>query len=165
MRLLVNLLIALMLLGILTGVMVHRGYQQQEQQQQDDARDDVRRLQREVMLQSTLRKVELGESGFPLTINPGWFEEGLPQNNLISQAHPWLEIAHEDHRHLQHPPVKIAAERNVARFWYNPYNGRVRARVPGAMSDAAALRTYNYINDSNVTTLFEDDPAAKIAVP
>lgn len=156
MRFVVNVLIALMLLGILTGVVVMRDIQHQHQAALDQAQHDLRRLQREVMLQASLRQVEMSETGYPLTIDPAWFEDNLPRNDLIGPAHPWVEIAHEDHRRLDHPTVKIAAEKDVARFWYNPYTGRVRARVPTATSDATALKTYNYINNVNLNSLFDD---------
>lgn len=159
MRFLVNALIALMILGLLSGMVYQRNLQQQQQQRLDDVRDNVRRLSREIMLQATLRRVELTDAGYPATVDPNWFEDDLPQNSLLGAAHPWLEIAHEDHRRLEHPPDRVAADTSVARFWYNPYNGRVRARVPFAMSDASTLKLYNYINDANLGALFEDDAA------
>jgi hypothetical protein len=157
MRFIINGLIALMVLGLLAGVMYHRDVQQQQQRLLDDTRDDVRRLAREIMLQATLRQVELTEAGYPKTVDPRWFEDDLPSNGLIIGPHPWVEVAHEDHRLLAHPPVKIAADQSMARFWYNPYNGVVRARVPVAMSEVAALRLYNHINDANLDTLYESD--------
>jgi len=160
MRIVINLLIGIMLLGILGGVMVHHTTTKQHQSELEMVRDEVRRFQREVLLQSTLRKVEINSFGYPVTIDPAWFEDNPPRNTLLGPRHPWVEIAHEQHDELTHPVEKIAGDRSAARFWYNPATGRVRARVPVSASDATALRMYNFINDTSLTTLFADDIAA-----
>lgn len=158
MRFIVNGLIALMVLGLLAGVVYHRDLKLQHQRLVEQTRQDVQRLARQVMLQATLRQVQVTDAGYPATIDPHWFEdEELPQNSLIRGPHPWVEIAHEDHRQLAHPPVKVADDPAAACFWYNPYKGIVRARVPMMMSDAEALRLYNQINQTDLQSLFDTD--------
>lgn len=156
MRFVINGLIALMVVGIAAGVMYHRHEQQQWQGQIDQIRDDVRRFQRQVMLQTTLKHATANERGYPKTVEPSWFEDDLPRNTLLSQSHPWVEIAHEDERALTHPTIKLATQPEHSQFWYNPYNGHVRVRVPALTSDAAALELYNYLNDANLSRLFND---------
>jgi hypothetical protein len=51
----------------------------------------------------------------------------------------------------------VAASRMQSRFWYNPYAGVVRARVPQGASDAAALKMYNAVNVSRLRSLFDDE--------
>ncbi len=157
MRFVMNGLIALMVVGLCAGVMYHQNEMQQQKNRTDQVRDAVRQFQRQVMLQATLRTADLSDAGFPLTIDPAWFEEDRPENDLLPGWHPWVEIAHKDDRKRHHPSIKLATQPDHARFWYNPYNGVVRARIPATTSDAAALELYNYINGSNLTTLFGDD--------
>lgn len=158
MRFIINGLIALMLLGLLCGVMVYRTAEQHERSRHEAVRDDLRRLQREIMLQGTLKKVPVTDFGYPETVDPAWFKDDQPRNTLLSGVHPWLEIAHETDKALEHPREKIAASSKLAQFWYNPYTGRVRARIPASTSDAASLRLYNFINDANLPALFADAP-------
>lgn len=159
MRLLINTLILLMLLALLAGVVqVQRGKHQQQQLLQT-VRDEVDRFERQIALQAALQQVPLSEMGFPNTIHPSWFDEDMPQNSLLEPHHPWLEIANEEHRQLQHPPERVAVRQDQARFWYNPWTGVVRARIPSMPSDATALEVYNFVNDSALRTLHEELPS------
>jgi hypothetical protein len=42
----------------------------------------------------------------------------------------------------------------MAAFWYNPYQGILRARVPVMISDEESLSVYNRINSSSLTSIF-----------
>jgi hypothetical protein len=61
-----------------------------------------------------------------------------------------VDVASEAEAGADHPRNHMAASRSDAQFWYNPYKGMVRARVPDDMSEAAALRLYNRVNDSHL---------------
>lgn len=156
MRLLRDTLVALMLVGILAGIVWHNRDDRDRQAMLDVVREDVRRFQQQILLQATLGEVELSERGYPATVDPKWFGGRLPANDLVGPEHPWLEIAGPQQRHLHHPPQLLADEGDLAKFWYNPLNGSLRARVPVGISDAAALKMYNYINDSELPSLFAD---------
>lgn len=159
MRLLINTLILLMLLALLAGVMQVQRSNQQHEQLLIAVQGDVARFQRQVALQAALQHVPLTDGGFPDTIDPAWFEEGgMPENALLDVHHPWLEIVNEQHRHLQHPPDRVATSQSQARFWYNPWTGIVRARVPSMPSDATALETYNFVNNADLRSLHEELP-------
>lgn len=154
MRLLKDTLIALMLVAILTMVLWHNQDEREHRDEIGAVRLSVQAIQSEVLLQSALANVELSERGYPATIDPEWFDRPLPNNKLLSNSHPWVEIAGPRQRNLRHPPDRIATDGSLAKFWYNPSTGVVRARVPSSVSDAAALKLYNAINDTDLTAIF-----------
>jgi hypothetical protein len=156
MRLLMDTLVALMLAGILVGVVFHTRTDHETDQTKQTTRLELRRFQQQIALQSALAKVERTERGYPVTIDPEWFQGNLPSNPLLGPEHPWVEIAGSDQQDLLHPLERVASNKGIAKFWYNPYLGLVRARVPVGMSDSASLELYNFVNDSNLPDLFAD---------
>jgi type II secretory pathway pseudopilin PulG len=154
MRLLIDSLVALMLAGVLAGVLLQERAAQSEDEQLETLREETRRFQRQVMLESAMGGVQKNESGYPVSINPEWFGEQLPSNPLLADVHPWLEMAGPDQRALDHPPDRTATRPEQARFWYNPWKGRVRARVPRSATDAEAVELYNYANDCQLPSIF-----------
>lgn len=154
MRLIIDSLFAVVLVAVLAGVALH--YKQERRFEQDVAgtRAEVRRFQAQIMVQSALEKVPLSQRGYPLTIETRWFGSTLPSNLLLGPAYPWVEIASADQRNRTHPVRRMATDRKLAQFWYNPNSGVVRARVPDSVSDATALRLYNEINDSAVSRIY-----------
>ncbi len=154
MRTLLNILVAVMLVGILVGVVMIRSNNGIKQDQIRTARDEVRRFQRQITFQTTVAEVELTAEGHPLTADPNWFHGNLPQNSLIEAGHPWVEIAGRNERSLLHPLDVVVRDAAAAQFWYNPYKGLVRARVPADISDARALEVYNQVNDCSLGGLF-----------
>jgi hypothetical protein len=150
MRLLLNALIIVMASALAMGGWMHYRQLQEQDRVVGLVRGEVNRLQREIMLRAALHQVELSESGYPATIDPSWFEDDRPINALLGSSHPWVEIAGPDEQSLDHPPDHVATRRMQAQFWYNPWTGIVRARVPHLPSDGAALKLYNTINDTNL---------------
>lgn len=156
MRIVFNILILLMIAMLLAGVAWQHHEQRAEQQRIDQTREEVNQFHRVISLHTALNNIERSMRGYPLTIDPAWFDEELPDNPLLDASHPWLEIAHEAHADLLHPPVRAASDHRYARFWYNPAHGIVRARVPRKASDAATLRLYNSVNGTNLMSLLPD---------
>ena len=157
MRWVVDSLVALMIAGIVTGVVLNVRRQEQYELARETVRGDVQRFHQQIKLQAALGKVELSEQGYPLTIDPEWFTKddgGMPQNPLLDDQHPWLEIAGPNQMLLVHPPTRTAANRRLAKFWYNPYTGMLRARVPDSVSDSETVEVYNYINNCSLENLF-----------
>lgn len=154
MRTIVNILVVVMLAGILVGVMMIRSTNGIKQDQIRTARDEVRRFQRQITFQTTMAEVELTAEGHPVTADPNWFHGNLPQNPLIEAGHPWVEIAGRNERSFLHPLDVVVRDAAAAQFWYNPYQGIVRARVPADISDARALEVYNQVNDSRLGGVF-----------
>ena len=156
MRLLLDTLVALMLAAILVGVVFHTHSDREGDQVRETTRMELRRFQQQIALQSTIGKVERTERGYPISVDPEWFQGKLPTNPLLGPEHPWVEIASPEQKVLLHPQERVASNKGLAKFWYNPSQGVVRARVPVGMSDAASLELYNFVNDTILTDLFAD---------
>ena len=154
MRTLLNILVAVMLAGILVGVVMIRSTEGIKQDQIRTARDEVRRFQRQITFQTTVADVELTAEGYPVSADPKWFQGNLPENPLLKAGHPWVEIAGRNERSRLHPLDLVVRDAAAAQFWYNPYQGIVRARVPADISDARALEFYNQVNDSSLGGVF-----------
>lgn len=155
MRLFLDSLVALMLTAILGGIVYYSRADRQYEQNVDIAHSEVRRLQSQIMLQAALESTPLTQRGYPATVKPEWFHGNLPLNPLLESGHPWLEIAGPAQRDKEHPTRPVATRSDAAQFWYNPYTGVVRARVPAEVADATALSLYNRVNETKLTTLFQ----------
>lgn len=154
MRFALNCLVALMLAGILAGVVLSERSGDNELAQLDEVRAEVARFQQQIVVQSAL--ITDSPTGYAESIDPDWFHGDMPSNVLVEDHSPWVEIAGRAQASMQHPPDRVALDDSIARFWYNPYQGIVRARVPGGISDAKALDWYNYINDCQLPSIFAD---------
>lgn len=121
----------------------------------------VTRVQREISIRMGTGETSKNERGFPVSIDPKWFEGEEPVNSLVDDTHPWLEVAPPQDADLEHPPIRVAIDRATAGLWYNPYRGVVRARVPIAVSDEESLRTYNKVNGTAIPSLFWREPSAE----
>ena len=157
MRRFIDALAVLMVIGLLAGATMHLHKLNEAEQIRELARGEVHRLQQQVLRRAALTTVENRERGYPETIDPEWFHGNLPRNPLLGADHPWLEVASAGQRNLKHPPLRIASDSSLACFWYNPYTGIVRGRVPSDVSDAKALELYNRINDCRLSDLFGDE--------
>jgi type II secretory pathway pseudopilin PulG len=154
MRLVIDSLVALMLCGFLAGVVLQTRAERRLDDKIELGRAEVERFQSQILLQAAIEKGELSQRGYPTTIEVEWFSGNAPLNPLLGPAHPWLEIADESQRDLLHPPNPMAFGVDVAQFWYSPYTGVVRARVPSDVSDATAVRLYNRMNGCNLQDLY-----------
>ena len=158
MRLLIDSLVAVMLTALLAAIILEHRSDKERYRDVEVATVDLHRLQREIYLQGAIGSVPLSERGFPITVDPEWFPGGLPRNPLLGPDHPWLEVAGASQQHLSHPPQRMAADRSIAKFWYNPYQGTVRARISSEMSEDEALALYNQINGCRLPHLFGEEP-------
>jgi hypothetical protein len=154
MRLLLNTLVALALVAVLGGVVYNSRTEQDRANARTFAQEETRRFQQQVHLQAALLLSKTGERGYPQMIEPAWFQGNLPRNPLLPTSHPWLEIAGPEDVARRHPVRRTADDQTVATFWYNPANGLVRARVSAEITDEKALHLYNYVNGSDLPTLF-----------
>lgn len=126
---------------------------------------DAQRLEREVRFRAATKAVELNARGWPLTIDPAWFNDDAPMNRLLSDEHPWVEVASADQAGLTHPPVRIAVDNSIAGFWYNPFQGIVRARVPVSINDEQTTAVYNAVNQTNIPSVLWTEKPAPIPNP
>ncbi|MCA9291931.1 MAG: hypothetical protein KDA25_12435 [Phycisphaerales bacterium] len=154
-RFIANFVAVLTFVGLVTGVAYAVHEQRREELAIAATRDGLRTIMQHIALRAALEaEVELTPRGYPSTIDPAWFADGLPANELVGAGHPWMEVAREREYAREHPRERTAAF-DAAAFWYNPANGIVRARVPIGGSDADALALYNRLNDTNLKNLFE----------
>jgi hypothetical protein len=155
MRRLVDLLAILAFLGVGAAIFYTQKEQQDQQAAVDLATQSVRMFDLKIKYHAATEGAELTARGWPVTIDPNWFEGAVPRNPLLSGNRPWLEIAGPQDAELQHPRLRFAVDEQIASFWYNPYNGSLRARVPVTTSDEEALSIYNTVNRSNLTSIFD----------
>ncbi|MGE3109747.1 MAG: hypothetical protein AB7G11_06745 [Phycisphaerales bacterium] len=159
MRWVIDLLTLVIAVAMLAGlVWFHRQEDDQELaiKQTLAARN---RLELEIRYRSISRTAELNARGWPNTVDPNWFETDPPRNPLISAECPWVEVASLDDAGLQNPTVRMTLDGTLAGFWYNPYLGILRARVPVMLSDQDAVELYNRINSTRLSSIFQDSSA------
>ncbi|MCC6320405.1 MAG: hypothetical protein IT438_03090 [Phycisphaerales bacterium] len=145
-------------------------YIQREQRDKDAlvgrAESDLRRMDLEVKYRAASKSTELNSRGWPVTIDPAWFEDRAPDNPLVDHDRPWVEVAGTQQADFIHPPVRMTIDRSLASFWYNPYQGIVRARVPVMVSDDEATTLYNRINGTVLTSIFSrETPTPSVIKP
>ncbi len=147
---------ALAILGMLAfGVLHVMREQSEEEAAVERTATAVRRMELEVKYRGATGEVTVTGRGFPTTVDPTWFKDDPPLNELVSRDRPWVEVATPDQADMLHPSVRMTLDDRTAAFWYNPYQGVVRARVPVLVNDDAALNLYNQINGSTLLSIFD----------
>ncbi len=160
----VNLTALMCLAGATVGLSVHYGREAEAEHRAGQTAHAVEVIAQVVDLQAVKTGTQTSISGWPATIDPAWFdnEEGVPRNALVDEAdaeagvsgRPWLDIAGADEAGLQHPRIRQTVNGQLAKFWYNPAMGVVRARVPVLVSDSDATELYNEVNRTRLVSLF-----------
>lgn len=118
--------------------------------------EDVRRFQEELALRAASGLATTrNPRGWPVTVDPAWFGDNPPRNDLLSGDRPWVTVAPPEHAELLHPPVRAAVDPTSPSFWYNPYQGVVRALVPMLVSEQSTIDLYNRVNNVRIVSLFE----------
>jgi type II secretory pathway pseudopilin PulG len=163
MKMLVDIAAVLLVAAVVWAVITMRLDQQERDQTEQAVLADVKRFGQEVQKRAATGGSDTNARGWPVTIDPAWFEGHPPQNPLLSSDRPWVEVASPDRAHLMHPEVRVAADRSMAAFWYNPYQGVVRTRVPATLNDEQALALYNRLNRTSLTSLFQTEAAPIVA--
>lgn len=148
----VDVIAMLTVLALLGGVALHFVMHWAEKDDAAGARRAVQELEREVRVRAGSGDTEVNARGWPVMIDPAWFEQP-PRNRLLDGDRPWIEIATLEQAELKDPPVRVAATKAHAGFWYNPYQGIVRARVPLAINDQRAVAAYNAVNEASITAI------------
>ena len=165
MRMILNTIAAALIMALLAGAWLHDRAHRQEDEVIAVTRADVQRLLREAKVRGAMEEVDRNGRGWPLTIDPTWFKGSPPMNRLLSPDRPWLEVAGPEEADLEHPQIRVAVDRTVAAFWYNPYQGIVRARVPVLVSDEEATQLYNRINGTTLTSIFTREAPTQTTMP
>jgi len=156
MRLIVDSLVALMLAGILAGVVVYNRQRAERAGQVRATREAIVQIELHLKVQIALEQVELTDGGWPRTIDPQWFPLQLPLNLLLPENRPWVEVIGPQDRHLRHPKSITGDDRSLAAFWYNPYQGIIRARIPSGLTDVETVALYNQVNGTALTSIVSE---------
>lgn len=125
-----------------------------DEQKKQSVAANVRRFEQVLSLHAASNEGATNQRGWPVTVDPTWFESNPPRNELVSPDRPWVEVATEEESDLRDPMVRMTIDGRHASFWYNPYQGVVRARVPMMINDQAALSLYNRINRTNLSSIY-----------
>lgn len=160
MRWILDIIAVLTLAGLIAAVTMYQRVRSQRDSDIARTITEVRRLEREIKFRAVTKNTSVNEVGWPVTVEPSWFENP-PVNSLVSPDRPWLEVAPPDDSDLLHPRVRVTIDDSHAAFWYNPYQGVVRARVPVMVSDTDAAALYNQVNGSALTSIFESEPSKR----
>jgi hypothetical protein len=161
----VDVVTAAAVLGLFGGLVAYQYQQRRQENLVAQAADDVVQFQQMLQLRAATKDVPLNARGWPQTIDPAWFTDGAPRNLLVSKANPWLEVASPVEAELRDPLVRMTIDAKKAGYWYNPNQGIVRARVPVGISDDQALRLYNRINGTALTSIYSKEALPKPAAP
>ncbi len=154
MRWILDAIAVLTLIGLVAAVVMHRRTVAGREELVEQTASELRRLELEIKYRAVTQGTELNELGWPVTVSAGWFEDP-PRNRLVTAGRVWVEVAGEADANLLHPTVRMTVDDNLAGFWYNPFQGIVRARVPVMVSDSDATALYNRINGTSLASLLE----------
>lgn len=166
MRFVINVLCASCFLALVVALFITAKNAAVEAIAVDGAATSVQQIEQIIRLRSSMKDTVLNERGYPVTVSPGWFKDedgkgSVPANPLMQEGQPWLEIAGEQDAGLEHPPVRLAVSDSLAQFWYNPYQGIIRARIPVMVSDAKSTDLYNRINGTNIAGILDYERSRK----
>jgi hypothetical protein len=153
MRWIRDIALLVLIIGLGAGVIWWQQERREEQAKLDKTTADTQRLEREVRFRAATKTGELNARGWPVTVDPVWFELDPPQNLMVTEDRPWVEIAPEEEAGLTHPRIRMTLDDHTAAFWYNPYQGVVRARVPVSMTDEQATAMYNAVNRASISSI------------
>lgn len=163
----VDVVTGLAAVGLVAFVTFASATQIRERKLVQEVAADLARFRQVLAYKAASKQVEINGRGWPTTVDPEWFGGEPPRNPLVTPERPWVEIAPPDEAELSDPPVRMAISPLHASFWYNPYQGIVRARVPVSISDEKALRLYNAVNGTALANIYAPipDPAPPVEKP
>lgn len=155
MRWILDAIAVMTLVALIGAVVMHRRTGSEREAQIEQTINELRRLELEIKYRAVTQETELNEVGWPMTVDAGWFEGEPPRNKVVSAGRAWVEVAGAGDANLLHPTVRMTVDDNMAGFWYNPFQGIVRARVPVMVSDSDSTALYNRINSASLASLLE----------
>lgn len=156
-RWLANILAIILVVALGVGLAWESRKQDDQASRQTDTQAALERIEKTIKVQAATGFAELNARRWPVTIEASWFHEPMPRNTLVAGPRPWIEVAPADQADLTHPPVRQTLDGTQAEFWYNPYNGIVRARVPVMLSDEQSVALYNAINGTRLNSIFQSE--------
>ncbi|MBX3377095.1 MAG: hypothetical protein KF678_08845 [Phycisphaeraceae bacterium] len=116
--------------------------------------ESLRAFEKMLAMRSAAKDTALTKTGWPATIDVTWFAGAPPLNSLLTPDRPWVEVATPEEAHMRDPNTRAAVSYQTASFWYNPYLGIVRARVPYEFNDEKSRELYNQVNSTSVASIY-----------
>lgn len=147
MRIVIDSLIGLMLVGVVATALYLHHQEKQDEQTVAQVRDALSLLDEKTDYQTAVQSAMSGQDTLIVHIDPEWFGDATPQNSLLDDEHPWIDLAPPGDLGV-HPPDPVVTGPKQAGFWYNPTVGVFRARVTPQASEAKTLALYNKVNDT-----------------
>lgn len=157
MRLVIDSLIVVMLLAVVGGLLVLHSQRKQAERELAQTQQALSALHAQTAYHASVKSALAGHEQVLVYIEPTWFGDGLPSNQLVSGDRPWLDLAPPGDM-SDHPPDPIILNDQQAAFWYNPTLGVFRARVQPQLSEGQTLELYNQVNTSALLA-FEQAPS------
>jgi hypothetical protein len=158
----VDVVTAMAAIGLIAGMVYSQYDRARALADEQRVADDLERFHQMIQLRAATKDVALNQRGWPITIDPAWFGDDPPRNVLVPPDRPWVEVAPPEDAELGDPELRVSLNSSLASFWYNPYQGIVRARVPLRINDAQTLDLYNRINGTAMASLFVRQRAAPL---
>ena len=148
---LVEILIVVVILGVLAVMVVPQFASASTDAKASSASAIINQVQKKIL-------IYYGTNGdYPDEIDPDWFaNRELPRNpfkpDVVDSVYYNLGVPASK----THPSVKDLRNPSLKVFWYNPVNGRFRARVPQQDSAGETLTLYNRVNGSRLISLTDE---------
>lgn len=140
--------------GLTAMLAWHFSGQFQREKEVQTVQDGLRKFDQMLSMRAAAKDTPMTGRGWPQTLDAKWFGSDPPRNVLLTPDRPWIEVAPSSESHLKHPNIRVAADYKTAGFWYNPYLGILRARVPYEISDERAREMYNLINGTSIESIY-----------
>jgi hypothetical protein len=150
----VNVVSALGAIGLVVFISYHSSARVREKRAAQSVAAGVDKFRKVLAFRAAANETQTNGRGWPVTVDPAWFGGEPPRNVLVTPDRPWVEIATVAEASLNDPPVRMTIDNKVASFWYNPYQGVIRARVPVSISDQKSLDLYNQINGTSLDSIY-----------
>lgn len=149
MRLFIDVVIAMALMSALVGILWQQRVQAHRLDRVHQLQQQLRSIESQALYHAAVGDAEAASSGFALRVEPSWFETGL-RHPLLDRSGPLRIETVPKERRDRFNPLRITTSDGRAAFWYNPYRGRVRARIPMQLSEDRTVKLYNMINGTSL---------------
>jgi len=149
MRLFIDTLLALTLIVVLGGIVWYQRQQQSWLENVTAVQDAMRAIESTALYHGALGEIETTDLGYARQIDPSWFDARPINRFFTDEARPWIDLVDQSDRG-RFDPEQIISEGSLAAFWYNPWRGLIRARVPAQLSQRDTLELYNLVNGTSL---------------
>ncbi len=113
----------------------------------------VRLIRQKILYHAAVGDVPLSQEGYPNTIDPGWFRNGLIPQDVWTKRPLRIQTVHgaKDQTIPNHKTFKLPRSNRVGKHtaWYNAATGAFVARVPKIGSEADMREMFNLVNGQN----------------